>query len=92
MTLVSCRDNIGVGPVQRGSRSPQMVFCRKKMKYKEWLKQAEPDNEYLPVPSPLSSLMRYLIELEHDFSRSHILTHGDAQFTWAGPGICLGSS
>ena len=50
------------------------------MKYKGWLKQAEPDNEYMPVP--LSSLMRHLIELEHDFSRSHILTHGDAQFTW----------
>ena len=45
-TMVSCRDNVEVATVQWDRHSPRMVFRRKKMKCKEWLKRADPDNEY----------------------------------------------
>jgi hypothetical protein len=48
-TMVSCRDNVEVATVQWDRPSPRMVFRRKKMKCKEWLKPAGPDNEYMPV-------------------------------------------
>jgi hypothetical protein len=48
-TMVSCRDNVEVATVQWDRHSPRMVFRRKKMKCKEWLKLAGPDNEYMPV-------------------------------------------
>ncbi|SRR6266403_23455 len=44
-TLVSCRDNTEVATVQWDRHSPRMVFRRKKMKCKEWLKLAGPDNK-----------------------------------------------
>jgi hypothetical protein len=49
-TLVSCRDNVEVATVQWDHHSPRMVFHRKKMKCKEWLKLTGPDNEYIPAP------------------------------------------
>jgi len=48
-TITSCRDNVEVATVQWDSHSPRMVFRRKKMKCKEWLKLAGPDNECIPV-------------------------------------------
>ena len=51
--LVSCRDNVEVATIQWDRHSPRMVFHRKKMKCKEWLKLAGPDNEY----TRLSSIM-----------------------------------
>jgi hypothetical protein len=48
-TMVSCRDNVEVATVQWDRHSPRMVFRRKKMKCKEWLKRVEPDNEYIPI-------------------------------------------
>jgi hypothetical protein len=50
-TVVSCRDNVEVATVQWNRHSPRMVFRRKKMKCKEWLKLAGPDNEYMSVSS-----------------------------------------
>ena len=49
-TLVSCRDNVEFATVQWDRHSPRMVFHRKKMKCKEWLKLTGPDNEYIPTP------------------------------------------
>jgi hypothetical protein len=49
-TLVSCRDNVEVATIQWDHHSPRMVFHRKKMKCKEWLKLTGPDNEYIPAP------------------------------------------
>jgi hypothetical protein len=43
-TIVSCRDNAEVATVQWDRHSPRMVFRRKKMKCKEWLKLAGPEN------------------------------------------------
>jgi hypothetical protein len=80
-TMVSCRDNVEVATVQWDRHSPRMVFRRKKVKCKEWLKLAGPDNEYMPI-SRYPLLMWFLIGLEHGFPRSRILTLGDAQFTW----------
>jgi hypothetical protein len=48
-TMVSCRDNVEVATVQWDRHSPRMVFRRKKMKCKEWLKLAGPNNEYMPI-------------------------------------------
>ena len=48
-TMVSCTDNVEVATVRWDRHSPQMVFRRKKMKCKEWLKRAESDNEYIRV-------------------------------------------
>jgi hypothetical protein len=48
-TMVSCRDNVEVATVQWDRHSPRMVFRRKKVKCKEWLKLTGPDNEYIPV-------------------------------------------
>ena len=47
--LVSYRDNIEVATIQWDRHSPRMVFRRKKMKCKEWLKLAGPNNEYKPI-------------------------------------------
>jgi hypothetical protein len=47
--LVSYRDNIEVANIQWDRRSPRMVFREKKMKCKEWLKLAGPNNEYMPI-------------------------------------------
>jgi hypothetical protein len=47
-TMVSCRDNVEIATVQWDCHSPRMVFRRKKMKCKEWLKLTGPDNEYVP--------------------------------------------
>jgi hypothetical protein len=47
--LVSYRDNVEVATIQWDRHSPRMVFRRKKMKCKEWLKLAGPDNEYMPI-------------------------------------------
>ncbi|KAI0274141.1 hypothetical protein BGY98DRAFT_995716 [Russula aff. rugulosa BPL654] len=44
-TMVSCRDNVEVATVQWDRHSPRMVFRRKKVKCKEWLKLAGPDND-----------------------------------------------
>ena len=55
-TILSCRDNVEVAVVQWDYHSPRMVFHRKKMKCKEWLKLdsdasgADNDNEYIPAP------------------------------------------
>jgi hypothetical protein len=49
-TLVSCRDNVEVATVQWDRHSPRMVFHRKKMKCKEWLKISGPHSEYIPAP------------------------------------------
>jgi hypothetical protein len=54
-TIVSCRENAEIATVHWDSHSPRMVFRRKKMKCKEWLKLAGLDlagldNEYiLPI-------------------------------------------
>jgi hypothetical protein len=48
-TLVSCRDNVEVATVQWDCHSPRMVFHRKKMKCKDWLKLTGTDNEYIPA-------------------------------------------
>jgi len=48
-TMISCRDNVEVATVQWDRHSPRMVLRRKKIKCKEWLKLAGPDNEYMPV-------------------------------------------
>jgi len=48
-TMVSCRDNAEVATVQWDRHSPRMVFHRKKMKCKEWLKLAGPNDEYIPI-------------------------------------------
>jgi hypothetical protein len=46
--LVSYRGNVEVATIQWDRHSPPMVFRGKKMKCKEWLKSAGPDNEYMP--------------------------------------------
>ena len=48
-TIVSCRGNAEVASVQWDRHSPRMVFHGKKMKCKEWLKLAGPENKYIPV-------------------------------------------
>jgi hypothetical protein len=47
--LVSYRDNVEVATIQWDHHSPQMAFRHKKMKCKEWLKPAGPNNEYMPI-------------------------------------------
>ena len=47
--LVSYRDNVEVATIQWDHHSPRMAFRRKKMKCKEWLKLAGPNNEYMPI-------------------------------------------
>jgi hypothetical protein len=47
--LVSYRDNVEIVTIQWDRHSPRMVFRGKKMKCKEWLKLAGPDNEYMPI-------------------------------------------
>ncbi|KAF8498220.1 hypothetical protein F5888DRAFT_231819 [Russula emetica] len=44
-TMVSCKDNVEVATVQWDRHSPRMVFRRKKMKCKEWLKRVDPDSD-----------------------------------------------
>jgi len=44
-TLVSCRDNVEVAAIQWDRHSPRVLFRRKKMKCKEWLELAGPNNE-----------------------------------------------
>jgi hypothetical protein len=56
-TLVSCRDNVEVATVQWDRHSPRMVFHRKKMKCKEWLKLTGPDTEYIPLLAFLPSVI-----------------------------------
>jgi hypothetical protein len=56
-TLVSCRDNVEVATVLWDRHSPRMVFHRKKMKCKEWLKRTGPNNEYIPLLSFLPSVI-----------------------------------
>jgi hypothetical protein len=53
MTMVSCRDNVEVATIQWDRHSPRMLFHRKKVKCKEWLKLAGPDNEYTLVSHQL---------------------------------------
>jgi len=48
-TIILCRDDVEVATVQWDSHGPRMVFRRKKMKCREWLKLAGPDNEHIPV-------------------------------------------
>lgn len=48
--LVSCRDDVEIATVQWDHHSPRMVFHRKKMKCKDWLKLTGPDSEYIPAP------------------------------------------
>ena len=48
-TMVSCRDNVAVATVEWDRHSPRMVFHRKKMKCKDWLKLSGPDNEYILI-------------------------------------------
>ena len=48
--LVSYRDNVEIASIQWDRHSPRMVFRGKKMKCKEWLKLAGPDNEYMSIP------------------------------------------
>jgi hypothetical protein len=48
-TMVSCRDNVQVAKVWWDRQSPQMAFRGKKMKCKNWLKQAGSNDEYVPV-------------------------------------------
>ena len=57
----------------------QIVLCRKNLRCKEWLPPTGPQTEYKPFL--LTAFCHS--ELEHDPSRSRILTHGDSQFTWA---------
>ncbi len=46
--MISCRDNVEVATVQWDRHSPRMVFRRKKMKCKEWLKRTgSDDNGYI---------------------------------------------
>jgi hypothetical protein len=49
--LVSYREpeNVEVATIQWDRQSPRMVFRRKKMKCKEWLKLSGPNNEYMPI-------------------------------------------
>jgi hypothetical protein len=47
--LVSYRDNVEVATIKWDRHSPRMVFRRKKMKCKEWLKLAGPNSEYMPI-------------------------------------------
>jgi len=47
--LVSYRDNVEVATIQWDHHSPRMVFRGKKMKCKEWLKIAGPNNEYITI-------------------------------------------
>ena len=56
-TLVSCRDNVEVATVEWDRSSPRMVFRRKKMKCKEWLKITGPDNKYIFATRFLSSVI-----------------------------------
>jgi hypothetical protein len=49
-TLISCRDNVEIATVQWDRHSPRMVFHRKKVKCKEWLKLTGTNNEYIPAP------------------------------------------
>jgi hypothetical protein len=49
--LVSYRDNVEVATIKWDRHSPRMVFRHKKMKCKEWLKLAGPNNEYMPIIS-----------------------------------------
>ena len=56
-TMVSCRDNIEVATIQWDRHSPRMVLHRKKMKCKEWLKIAGPDNKYILPTRFLSSVI-----------------------------------
>ena len=48
-SMVSCRDNVEVATVHWDRHSPQMVFRRKKIKCKEWLKRTDPESEYVHV-------------------------------------------
>ena len=47
--LVSYRDNVEAATIQWDRHSPRMVFRRKKMKCKEWLKLSGTNNEYMPI-------------------------------------------
>ena len=47
--LISYRDNVEVATIQWDRHSPRMVFRRKKMKCKEWLKLSGTNNEYMPI-------------------------------------------
>jgi hypothetical protein len=47
--LVSYRGNVEVATIQWDRHSPRMVFRGKKLKCKEWLKLAGPNNEYMPI-------------------------------------------
>ena len=47
--LVSYRGNVEVASIQWDRHSPRMVYRGKKMKCKEWLKLAGPNNEYMPI-------------------------------------------
>ena len=47
--LVSYTDNTEVATIQWDRHSPRMVFRRKKIKCKEWLKLAGPNNEYVLI-------------------------------------------
>ena len=49
--MVTYRDNIEIVSIQWDRHSPRMVYRSKKMKCKEWLKLAGPNNEYIPVNS-----------------------------------------
>ena len=58
-TMVSCRDNIEVATVMWDRHSPRMVFRRNKIKCKEWLKLAGPDNQYMAVSRYLHNAIPY---------------------------------
>ena len=47
--MISCSDSVEVATIKWDRHSPRMVFRRKKMKCKEWLKLAGPDNKYIPI-------------------------------------------
>ncbi|KAI0292855.1 hypothetical protein BC826DRAFT_1017142 [Russula brevipes] len=44
-TLFSCKDNVEVATINWDRSSPRMVFCRKKLRCREWLPLAGPETE-----------------------------------------------
>ena len=90
-TMVSCRDNVEVATVQWDRHSPRMVFRRKKVKCKEWLKLAGPDNEYMPISRypPLivvpNRTQTWFLQFSHTYTRRCTI-HLDA-----GSRVCLWS-
>ena len=46
-TVVSCKDDVKFATIEWDRPSPLIIFCRRKVKCKEWLPRAAPETEYI---------------------------------------------